>query len=849
MKFLALIQNEFLQLQSDMRKIAKKTSKRSVSTASFLKEEGDRTVKNPSSKRGKNPTIKIKSLKSGDERQKATFKQLYKQWLGSKSKKVHKKDKIKVKVKAKLPKKHIKQIKKELKKKEKEISKPTTKIVVDKELKEKKEETTVHDSKIDAVIESAPTVIETEKEIEHEEKADAVIDQEMQQHIDDLNKTGDKSNEVYKHKIEAVAANKDKLVNSVDMFHNPTPPKQRNIDELKTQIKNTDEAFDALGFSKYLQRTDTVDSPNFTTVHMKVTDPIAKANMMKRIVSSNTGDSISTFTKTRGVILSENLDKKKDYDFSIQLPKGFDIQDRDPVSFKELITSNEFTEARKNKPAAFNVPIGVNSDGQTEVIDFAKDVGVMIVGTTGSGKTVNLHSIINTVQHAYTPEEMKLVVIDPKNVELRRYAGSKYLAEPAVLADSTDIEFLKKVHKTLDHLQTEHMKRKKFLGEIQDLTGKTFENITDWNAFITAPPEKLDDDDKAFLAKIPEDKKKVIPRIAVCIDEMMNLLEKDNVYVKSTKGKETSVADHLGQLMAEVRSSNINFVGCTQSLRSELIAGRLKTNFKGRLVCRVSNEDEAAATGVNEANKLLPAGDMIYTGESRADQVRVQSGHMTSAENDKASRALKGPQTFIEQKSMKEIEQEKTEAEEKAKLPEEEPKEDTVSIEFRKRMDELRERLKKQRESIDARAKQLEEESTKTQSDIDEILKQRKEREKALETARGQQTGIKRQKERSPSDVEVAEPEEVNLEDLSPKTEPESNIDEDTRKDIDELTKTVPVSEVKKEAPKTETKITAPKTEVTPEKKKSLLDRIKKLLGKKSSVSGDNFMQDILTGG
>lgn len=699
--------NHFDFIQSEFNKIAKKPMrKRTVEKqkqkakemGNFLKEQGQQLVNNPSPK-AKKKQVLISSLLHGDQAQKSLFQRLYKAWkstggISSVTRDIKRKEKEKakdIKHKTKLESERMKSIKslqeaaeekkkrQEAERKQYELEERLSKFEKDRgRIEEKKEEMTEKPAsegqekrpekwwrqrhrELDDKIESSPIVKKVEQLAQEEDKIDKKIEENVEKQTEKLEETGNKNDNTYQQKIETINKNKEKLQNNVDMFKDPPPPQQRNEERYKRQLSQMNEALQSLGVKDFFKQVNIVDSPNFNTVQFKVTSSDYKAKHLDAFVSDKTSDVIGSFIKSEGVGLFKNKDETKDYDFSIQIPKGFTIDKRDIVSFKELITSDEFLNEREKHPGDLIVPIGRDPDNKVQTINASKDNNIVIIGGIGSGKTVNLHDYINAIQSAYSPEEQQLVIIDPKNVELKRYKDSKYLALPVVAGGRSDAEFLQKVHDTFDHLGAEHLKRKDFLGNVQELTGKSFDNIADWNEFIKkARTNKLDDKEKVILDKIPQEQQKLIPRINVAIDELLSLIQKDAIYTKSVKGAR-SIVDHIVPLLAESRATGIGCIACTQSFKAELIPGRLHGLFKGKLVGRVPDRKESAELAKEfdmGPHNLLPTGDIMYSGESRGDKPRVQSGRAMPDELDAAAKSVSGDQHFIEQINKKEKEQE-----------------------------------------------------------------------------------------------------------------------------------------------------------------------------------------------
>jgi len=820
MKFLALIQNEFLQhLQSDMYKIAKKTSKRNRSTASFLKEEGNRTVKNPSSKRGKNPSIKIKSLKSGDERQKSLFKQLYKQWLGSKSKKVDKKD---TKVKAK-PKKHIKQIKQELKDKKKEVSKkkPVT-----------KKEVTVEENRPDAEPKKLPekSDVINEESVAKEQKEEILSDQIEQklqtENEQKLKSVGDRSNEQYQTTIENVKKNQDQLYRDATNLSDPSPPNSKKLESIQQDNESLTRALKAMKINAEV--SDITNSPNVITYKLSLKDlsDEDKVKFTRKLLNRDTKDTISSFVgRNENVTITEN---RKTKTIDVHVPKGTAIEDRDSVSMKELLTNDKFVRDSKN-PTKLPIALGKDEDNNTMTYDFSDTPHLMVAGATKSGKSVFIQSIINSIQMGKSPDECKLVLIDvgKHGGEFQQYSESEYLARPIATT-------AKEAEEAFAALSSEVDRRSEFLRNMEKISGGRFKNIEQWNGFITKDPEKMNDDEKNIFELIPADQRKKMNRIVTIVDESMDLFSPDQN--ANAKKLEADTA----HLLTIARAAGIHIVLATQSPSKSSLPSKIQKNIGAKMCLRLQMENDAKDFKVPDATDLLMYGDGYFVDPATTGTkpTRLQTGFISEKDDAKINSVTKGEQKFIEREKKPE----------QTAVTRFKATDDPVYIEFQKQMAGVREKLTAQRERLEGRSKELDSNIDKIRAQREELQTRREERQKQLEKTRSDQTDIKRQKERTPSDIDTVEqPEETDIDQLlaqtskgpeaETKSEPDISDDNAVKNEIDEMTKPEPVKEPVKSNDPFLTKIRedAAKKKLEPEKK-SMLDRIKKLLGKKSTV-------------
>jgi len=818
MKFLALIQNEFLQLQaSSMFKTAKKQSLKS-----FDKEMGEKRVSNPSSKRDKTRTIKIKSLKSGDERQKGLYKQLYKQWKGSKTKKVDTK-----KQKAKLPKKHLTQLKKEFEDKKKQL-KPKKKSLSEaakyrkylenrKNLELRKKKKLPEKSKV-------VTNANVPKEQKEEIKADELQQKLQVENEQRLKAIGDKTDNQYKTTIETVKKNESQIYRDASNLSDPAPPDPQKLKNIQQYQESLDRALKAMDVGD-AQVSDVVNSPNVVTYKLSLKQLLDKdkAKAMHKLLSSESKTVMSHFIgKKENVTITENRDTDT---IDVHVPKGTDLRDRDPVSFKELITNDAFVKASKD-PTKLPIAFGKDENNNTITYDFSKTPHLIVSGATKSGKSVFNQSIINSIQMGKSPDEAKMILIDAakQGAEFAQYKDSEYLDRP-IAANAKEAE------ESLQALSDEVNRRNNFFKNTSGLTGMSFRNIEDWNSFIAKQPEQMNDSEKKAFDLIPAEQRKKMHRIVTIVDEAKDLFNKE---VNPNAARLFNLVDHM---LTVARSVGAHMVIATQSPAKQNIPGKIQANIGAKMTFRLQNKSDAENIGVSDATDLLMYGDGYFEDPSIGGApTRLQTGFIDKNDDAKITSVTRGEQKFIEK-------------EKKPELPTVQrfkATDDPVYIEFQKQMAGVREKLNAQRERLEGRSKELDANIDKIRAQREELQKRREERQKQLEKTRSDQTDIKRQKERTPSDIDVAEqpeqPEETDIDQLladtskgpETKSEPDISDKDAVRREIDEITKPEPVKEPVKSNDPFLKKIRedAAKKKMEP-KKKSMLDRIKTLLGKK----------------
>lgn len=258
------------------------------------------------------------------------------------------------------------------------------------------------------------------------------------------------------------------------------------------------------------------------------------------------------------------------------------------VSVRELIESTKFKDASSKLTVAFGKDIG----GNVVVGDIAKMPHVLIAGSTGSGKSVCINTIITSILYKATPEEVKLIMVDPKVVELGVYNGIPHLLIPVV----TDP---KKAAGALNWAVGEMMRRYALFAE----TGSR--NLTGYNE---------------LMVKNNEPK---LPQLVLIIDELADLM--------MVAAKE--VEDYICRLAQLARAAGIHLIIATQRPSVDVITGLIKANIPSRIAFAVSSQvDSRTILDKGGAEKLLGKGDMLYHPTGLSNALRVQGAFVSDSE-------------------------------------------------------------------------------------------------------------------------------------------------------------------------------------------------------------------------
>ncbi len=264
---------------------------------------------------------------------------------------------------------------------------------------------------------------------------------------------------------------------------------------------------------------------------------------------------------------------------------------RDGITLREIIDSPEYKE--KAKKSKLTVALGRGLTGEICTMDIAKMPHILLAGTTGSGKSVCMNSMILSILYNANPDEVKLVMIDPKSVELTGYNGIPHMLIPVV----TDP---KKASGALAWAVKEMLNRYKLFSEnnVRDITG--------YNELSALDPDK-----------------NPMPQIVIFIDEFADLM------MAAAKDVEDSVC-RLAQM---ARAAGMHLVIATQSPRVDVITGLIKANIPSRLALKVSNgTDSRIILDMMGAEKLLGNGDMLFNPVGASNPTRIQGCYVPDSE-------------------------------------------------------------------------------------------------------------------------------------------------------------------------------------------------------------------------
>src|SRR6476469_8713822 len=299
------------------------------------------------------------------------------------------------------------------------------------------------------------------------------------------------------------------------------------------------------------------------------------------------------------------------------------------VKLRELFQSTDWDTAKEHA----KIPLALGKDvyGKTIIADLAQMPHLLVAGTTGSGKSVCINALIASMLFRFTPEEMRLVIIDPKMVEMQAYQSLPHLAFPIV----TDP---KKVLLALRWLIDEMERRYKmfarvgvrnivgFNGRPKKKTQKELDAEAEESG-VSPDPARRSAEADATPIKVPRDNEEEvpdrIPYVVVIVDELADLMQTAPADVENAIARITQMA----------RAAGMHVIVATQTPRADVITGVIKANIPSRIAFQVASKiDSRVILDENGADRLLGQGDMLYLPPSTSRLIRAQGVLVTDQE-------------------------------------------------------------------------------------------------------------------------------------------------------------------------------------------------------------------------
>ena len=364
----------------------------------------------------------------------------------------------------------------------------------------------------------------------------------------------------------------------IDLFQKGGVTNRGDVEnELKTNAKKLVDTLESFGV-----QTRIIDISRGPAVTRYELQPLAGVKISK---ITNLADDIALNLAASGVRIEAPIPNKAAVGIEVPNKQG------SSVNIRTIFENPQF----RNAASPLTIALGMDIAGNVVTTDLTRMPHLLIAGSTGSGKSVCINAIITSFLYKSSPEDVKLILIDPKVVELAEYNGIPHLMMPVVTEP-------KKAAGALGGAVAEMEKRYRLFAE------NSVRDIKSFNRLVATQPELA-------LEKMPY--------IAVVIDELADLM--------MVSGKE--VEDYICRLAQKARAAGIHLIVATQRPSVDVITGLIKANIPARIAFAVSSQvDSRTILDAGGAEKLLGMGDMLFLPLGASKPIRVQGTYVKDEE-------------------------------------------------------------------------------------------------------------------------------------------------------------------------------------------------------------------------
>ena len=295
----------------------------------------------------------------------------------------------------------------------------------------------------------------------------------------------------------------------------------------------------------------------------------------------------------------------------IQIPN----QIRDEISLRQLLES----EIYRGSASKLTLALGKSIHGESVVTDLAKMPHLLIAGSTGTGKSVALNAMLTSILYRATPDDVRLILIDPKRLELGMYEEIPHLLTPVVVEPKRASNALRWAVREME-------------GRYKQLAAEGVRNIDQYNRNIGLRLREQARHDKAAKQAEETEDLRPLPYIVLAIDELADLM-----MVASNE-----VEESIARLAQMARAVGIHLILATQRPSVDVITGLIKANFPARIAFRVSSKvDSRTILDANGAEQLLGKGDMLYLPPTSSRAIRLHGPYISEQESARLASFLR----------------------------------------------------------------------------------------------------------------------------------------------------------------------------------------------------------------
>lgn len=396
----------------------------------------------------------------------------------------------------------------------------------------------------------------------------------LDEHLESLNEVtsiSTESNEKSKEKIKIKRKYNPPPVSLLTKYGGELSPEPENYEFIKARIDQTMAEFDVPANVINAQK-----GPTFTRYELELGDGY-KVTRLSQLI-----DNLKMRLEVKNIRLLAPIGGKNA--FGLEIPN----KKRLTVGLREIIESARFSKQTDGIDLCF----GMTNDGDKYIADLSKMPHMLVAGASGTGKSVFLNCVIIGLLYKYSPEDLRIILVDPKRVELNKYKGIPHLLIPDTIKEYQEaVNALKILVKEMD-------------DRYKILENSSCANITEYNQMF--PNKKMH-------------------KIVLIVDEMADLMMK-------SKGS-TEFEDYVVRIAQLARAAGIHMILATQRPVVEVITGLIKSNITSRVAFTVQNgRDSSIILDETGAEELLMLGDMLFSSPTSGGLVRMQGAYVSSQE-------------------------------------------------------------------------------------------------------------------------------------------------------------------------------------------------------------------------
>jgi DNA segregation ATPase FtsK/SpoIIIE, S-DNA-T family len=416
-------------------------------------------------------------------------------------------------------------------------------------------------------------------------------------HLGDESDIFKKSKAAVAEEDEGEAANRRGEVNKVPILFATTekPEKAKKV-EPKIAKTNTNYKLPSLQLLRQGEGSHKLDEDELKHRARAIEEKCHEFDVEGRVTQINPGPVVTTFEfkPEAGIKYSRIIGLTEDLCLALQAESilieripgkstiGIEVPNdkRETIALREIIEATEFS----NSPSKLTLAMGRDLHGRIRVTDLASMPHLLIAGSTGTGKSVFINSLMMSILFKATPDDVKMVLVDPKRLELNLYEGIPHLIAPVVTDPKVASNVLRNATREMEN-------RLKLLAQ------RGVRNIDQYNRTFQKQQSL------SLFENTQESEHKPLPYLVIIIDELADLMMVDT----------NNVEESITRLAQMARAVGIHLILATQRPSVDVITGLIKANFPARISFRVASKvDSRTILDSNGSESLLGKGDMLY---------------------------------------------------------------------------------------------------------------------------------------------------------------------------------------------------------------------------------------------